>query len=262
MSRAAIIAIILILAARASAQAPPRFEQQIGSQLPLEAVLVDESGRSEPLGNFFGKRPAVLIFGYYSCPQLCSVVERTAVDTLRDLKPSVGRDFDVIYLSIDPADTPSQAWARRAASVRDYGRGDSLGGWHYLTGSEATVRSVAAAAGFNYRYDPVTRLYAHPSGLALVTPRGVISRYFLGVDYPASDMAAALRRAAAEKTGEPVFDLLLECARGDAFSGRYGKIIWRVLEAAVALTVIGVFGGIGWMLRGELGWKNRKEASP
>jgi protein SCO1 len=256
-------ALLLLLACSAvfaAGQTPQRFEQRIGERLPLAARLVDETGKSVPLGGSFGGRPVLLIFGYYKCPQLCSVLARNAIDLLRELQPTVGRDFDVVYLSIDPTDGPAEARIERNSAARSYGRGDDLAGWHYLTGSEADVRPVAAAAGFGYRYDSATRQYLHPTGFLVVTPTGVISRYFLGIDFPSSDVAAAIRRAGEGKMGEPVFDLVLECFRGDGITGKYARWAWRALQGGVVLTLLAVFGGIGWMLHEEFGRRGRREA--
>jgi protein SCO1/2 len=236
---------------RLAAQPPPAYTQRIGAQLPLATPVVDELGRTAPLADDFGGRPLLLIFGYYKCPQLCSVVERGVVDALRELRPTVGRDFTVAYLSIDPTDTPADARLQRATAARAYGRGDTVAGWHYLTGSALAVRAVADAAGFAYRYDPITRQYAHPSGFVVVTPQGVVSQYFLGIDFAPKAMADALERAGRGETGQPIFNLVLECFRGDFVAGTYGRLIWHVLQAAVALTLLAVFGGIGWMLRQE-----------
>lgn len=228
---------------------PPIFEQRIGDQLPLETMLRDEAGRARALGSIFHGRPVLVIFGYYRCPQLCSVVQRGVTDALSDLKPTVGRDFDVAYLSIDPTDTPADARAQRAAAVHSYGRGGSVSGWHYLTGPG--VARVAAAAGFHYRYDRLTRFYVHPAGFLVATPGGVVSRYFIGVSFAPADLAAAIRRAGRGDTGEPVANVILECFLGDGIAGRYGRAIWLALQISVGLTVAGLFGGIGWMLWDE-----------
>ena len=253
MSAGRTLGLALVLLAggiRLAAQAPARYEQRIGARLPLATPLADELGRSAPLGGIFADRPVLLVFGYYKCPQLCSVLARGVVDSLRELRPSVGRDFDLAYVSIDPTDTPADARIERATAVRAYGRGGTEG-WHYLTGPAPAVRAVAEAAGFNYRYDPVTRQYSHPSGFVVLTPQGVVSQYFLGIDFDRKDIAAALERAGRGETGRPAYDLVLECFRGDFIAGRYGRLIWRVLEASVTLTVLALFGGIGWMLRQE-----------
>jgi protein SCO1/2 len=259
MKRLLSLGLALGAAALASAQTPLRYEQRIGAQLPLSAALVDEAGTTRPLGDYFGRRPVLLLFGYYKCPQLCSVLERSTIEVLQELQPSVGRDFDVIYVSIDPTDLPEDARREQAAATESYGRPAAAAGWHELTGPEAAVRTVAAAAGFEYRYDPLSRQYAHATGFAVVTPSGVISRYFLGLDFPPADLAAALRRAALGKTGEPVYDLVLECFRGSGFTGRYGRWAWRALQGGVSLTLLGLFGGIGWMLREEFGAGGRRK---
>jgi hypothetical protein len=85
----------------------------------------------------------------------------------------------------------------------------------------------------------------------VVTPTGIVSSYFLGIDYASPAMASAVRRAAENKTGSSVFSLLFVCFQGGSPEGRYGALIWAVLSTSVALTVAAVFGGIVWMLRNE-----------
>lgn len=230
---------------------PPEFEQRIGQALPLDTVFIDENGTARPLRTYFGGTPVVLYFNYFRCPQLCSVVAGGTLDVLRQLDATVGRDFSVVSISIDPTDTAAQAGIQQQQAVGRYGRTGAAAGWHTLTGNPAAIRAVAAAAGFHYMYDPLSRLFGHPSGVIVVTPKGIVSRYFLGVDFPAPAMAAALERAAANKTGEPVYNLLFVCFQGDGPAGRYGRLIWIVLAISVTLTVAGVFGGVAAMLHRE-----------
>jgi protein SCO1/2 len=234
--------------AASAPEANPWFEQRIGQALPLNTVFVDEHGAARPLQAYFGQHPVVLIFNYFRCPQLCAVVADGALDALRRLDASVGRDFSVVSISIDPTDTAAMAAVQQQQEVGRYGRTGSAAGWHTLTGSAAAVRAVADAAGFHFTYDPDSNLFGHPSGMIVVTPKGVVSRYFLGVDFPAPELATALERAAANQTGEPVFNLLFICFQGGGPAGRHGRLIWIVLTVSVALTVVGVFGGVGWML--------------
>ena len=39
--------------------------------LPLDAQFVDDTGKTVRLGDYFGKRPAILSLVYYNCPMLC-----------------------------------------------------------------------------------------------------------------------------------------------------------------------------------------------
>lgn len=237
---------------------PPQYIQNLGFSLAPQSRWTDERGRSIALASCFGGRPSVVMFGYFKCPQLCSVLERNIVDELREVAPTVGRDYNFIYLDIDPADGPGDARAERDGAVLEYGRGTPEG-WHYLTGTDASIRQAAAAAGFEFRFDPVIRQYSHPSGVLVLTPAGRISRYFLGLDFPPSDLADAIRRAGRGGIGEPVFNVILECFHGAGLSGRYGPLIWRAMEVAVTLSLAGLAGLIVWLVWEE---RARRAARP
>jgi len=238
-------------AALAPAAPGVNFEQRLGEKLPLDLGFHDETGQPVRLRNYFGNKPVVLLFGYSRCPQLCSVIANGMVETLRNVRSSVSKDYSVVYVSIDPTDTARDLAALKRRDVGRYGRTGAGRGWHCLSGEGPAIQRLTNAAGFHYTFDPRQKLYAHASGFIVATPDGRISRYFLGVDFGTKDVAKALARAAEGKTGDSVFNLLLVCARGLGVTGRYGRIIWATLEVSVTITVIVVFGGIGWMLREE-----------
>lgn len=229
------------------------FEQRLGETLPLDARFRDTDGNERALGGWFKDKPVVLWFGYARCPQLCSVVSEGMVSSLRALEPTAGKNFDVIMVSIDPAEPATDSRHTRNEAVGHYGRKEASAGWHYLTGSEEAIKRTAEAAGFHFTYDPRSKLYAHPSGFLVVTPQGRISAYFPGVDFSPKEVAAAISRAGRNAIGQKVVDLLLVCFRGEGISGPYGRLIWRVLSIAVALTVASLAFGIGRML-----WLERK----
>ena len=235
--------------AQAQSDAPGvRFEQRIGEQLPLDTPFIDSSGTPCRLGDFFHGKPVVLFFGYARCPQLCSIITDGTTRVLRRLVPTAGKDYQIVHISIDPTESPLDSKSAEDLAVRRYGRTGAEEGWHYLTGTKAAIARVTDAAGFHFLYDSRSKLYAHASGFLIATPTGVISRYFLGVDFVGDDVAPALRRAGEGKVGRTVFELILLCCRGGKIGGRYGKIIWDTLGVSVALTVVGLFGGVGWML--------------
>jgi protein SCO1/2 len=93
-----------------------RFDQKIGAQIPLEATFRDESGRSVRLADYFGKKPVVLVLGYYGCPMLCTLVSNGLIESFHDLKANIGDQFDVIHVSVSPGEKPSLA----AAKKREY----------------------------------------------------------------------------------------------------------------------------------------------
>jgi protein SCO1/2 len=246
----------LALVATAGAQTLPAdypqrvgFDQHLGRALPLDITFFDESGRPVRLGSLLGSRPAVFVLAYYECPNLCSVILNSLLDSLRELRPSVGADFDVVIVSIDPREKPALAAAKQAAFVRHYGRAGSTAGWHLLTGDEAAIHQVAERVGYRYFYDTASRQFAHPSGIVVVSPRGRISQYLLGVEFPPKDLAAALDRASQDRVGPVSRALLLLCYCYDPATGKYTLAVSRILQAAGSLTVVGLLGMIMWVSR-------------
>src|SRR4051812_43615012 len=147
------------------------FTQRLGATLPRDVAFTDARGKPHLLRDYFHGRPVVLYFGYARCPQLCSVVADGTVAVLRQLRVEVGRDLEVVSISIDPDETTEENARRKSDAVHRYGRpGDGDQGWHFLTGREPAIRAVAAAAGFQYTFDARSRQYAHPSGFLIATP--------------------------------------------------------------------------------------------
>ncbi|HKT47543.1 MAG TPA: SCO family protein, partial [Candidatus Acidoferrales bacterium] len=83
------------------------FEPQINAQLPLDLSFQDETGKAVQLRQFFGSKPVVLAFVYYNCPMLCDQVQQGVVGSLRMLSFNPGRDYQVVFVSFDPHDTPA-----------------------------------------------------------------------------------------------------------------------------------------------------------
>src|SRR5262249_51169308 len=123
-------------------------------------------------GDLLRGRPVLLTFVYYRCPMLCTLVLNGVVRALRTLDFQAGREFDVITVSIDPAETSDLARAKKAEYLREYGRPGAGQGWRFLTSDAASIADLTRAAGFRYRYDETTGRFAHASGVIVLTPDG------------------------------------------------------------------------------------------
>ena len=142
----------------------------------------------------------------------------------------IGKDFNVVTVSIDPTDRPVIAEAKQAMYAGMYGRPGAQYGWHFLTGDEPQIKQLASAVGFRYAYDPDSKQYAHASAIMLLTPDGKLSRYFYGVTYPERDLRLGLVEASQGKIGSPVDQILLFCYHYDPHTGKYGLLISRVIQ--------------------------------
>jgi protein SCO1/2 len=235
--------------------------EHLGGPLPRDAAFRDTDGKPVKLGDFFdGKRPTLFVFAYHSCPMLCSLVLDAAVRSLNDVQWTVGDEFDVVSVSIDPKDTPETATKKRAQVVSSYtrSRGDTKG-WHFLTGDEANIRKVTDAVGFEYRYDARQKQYAHPAAIYLLTPEGHVARYLYGIEFPPGDVRLGLLEATEGRSISTTERLLLFCYHYDPQGKKYSLVAMNVMRLGGAATVFGM--GTFFTIMWARGRRRRREQS-
>jgi protein SCO1/2 len=268
-TRALLLASLLLPAAEASAQGGPfspqyevtserslpagekpralrdvGFDQRLGERVPLEATFKDETGRTVRLGDYFGKKPVVLLLAYYQCPMLCTLSLNGLTSALIALPFTPGRDFELITVSFEPKETPALAAAKKRAYLRRYQREGADKGWHFLTGDQAAIDALTRAVGFRYAWDEATRQWAHASGILVLTPDGKLSHYLYGVEYAPKDLRLALVAAGEGQVGSAADQLLLYCYHYDPTTGRYGAAVMSIVRVAGALTLAALVGFI------------------
>jgi protein SCO1/2 len=217
-------------------------DQKLNSQVPLDLVFRNESGKEVRLGQYFGQKPVVLVLAYYDCPMLCTIVLNGVLHSVKELKYNIGQEYEVETVSFDPTEKPSLAAAKKAIYVGLYGRPNASAGWHFLTGDEPSIRELTQAVGFRYNYDPQTKQYFHATGIMVLTPDGHLARYFYGIQYPSGNLRLGLVEASQGRIGSPVDQVLLYCSQYDPATGKYSVIVSHVLKLAALATVLSLGG--------------------
>ena len=221
-----------------------KIDQRLGQQLPLDAIFRDETGKTVKLGDYFGKKPVILSLVYYQCQILCMEDLNGLVGALEMVKLTPGKDFQVVIVSIDPAETPAMAAAKKAFYVKRYGRPETEAGWHFLTGDQSNITALAKATGWGYvrlpQPDGKPPMFAHASSIEVVTPEGRMAQYYLGVEYAPRDLQLGLVEASHNTIGTPVDNILTYCYRYDPKLNRHSLVIARVVQAGCLLTFLGL----------------------
>ena len=214
-------------------------DQKLGDKLPLDATFRDETGKSVHLGDFFSSgKPVVLSLVYYECPGLCTMTLNGMGKSFKPLDKTIGQDFEVVTISFDPRETPDLAAAKKQTYVKAYGRPTGEQGWHFLTGDEPSITKLTQAVGFRYVWDESSNQYAHGSAIMVITPDGVISRYFYGLEYSTRDLRLGLFEASDGKVGSVAESVLLLCFKYDPMTGKYGWAVMGLLRIAAVATVL------------------------
>lgn len=246
-----VVFVIVIAAWDLSAQVPSPasrvfkevgIDQNLNQQLPLDLEFRNEEGKTVVLGEYFHRKPVIISLVYYDCPMLCTQVLNGMVETFRTLNFTAGQEFEVLTVTIDPAESPEMAADKKATYIKAYDRPGAEKGWHFLTGDQEPISRLADALGFRYVYDEASGEFAHASGIMIITPEGKIARYLYGIEYGAKDLRFSLMEAAREKIGSPVDKLLLLCYHYDPMTGKYGVVVANLLRGGGILMLI-LIGG-------------------
>jgi protein SCO1/2 len=215
-------------------------DQKVGEQVPANLPFRDEQGRTVRLGSYFGQRPVLMALVYYNCPMLCTLTLNGLTRSLKGVTFDAGRDFQLVIVSIDPRETPAIAARSRLDALARYSRPGADAGFHFLTGSAASIAQLTKAIGFRYYYDETVRQYAHAAGLMVLTPDGRLSRYFYGIEFPSRSLRLALYEAADRKIGSVMDQVLLYCFHYDPVQGRYSAVTLNIVRLGGVLTLLGL----------------------
>jgi len=231
-------------------------DQHLNTTIP-NVPFVDETGKHVQTADYFQNgKPAVLALVYFNCPMLCSEELDGVVQSLAMVHLDPAKDFNVLIVSIDPTDTPEAAAKKKALYTRRYARPGTENGWHFLTGSQASIDAMTKAVGFGYVKVPgpdgkLTQ-FAHASSIQVLTPEMKIAQYYLGVEYAPKDLLLGLIEASDHKIGSPVANILTYCYHYDPHRNKHSLIVARVVQFGGMITVAGLGGFMFLMFRRDL----------
>ncbi|WP_315926982.1 SCO family protein [Mesorhizobium sp. SP-1A] len=236
MTRVYLLLLALVFAADAGAVERPAFDPQIGARLDLGRTFRDESGAQSTLSGILAGRPALVVFGYDKCPNLCGVTQQAVAADLRKtgLDPSTYR---ALFISIDATETANDAAGARAqvASVTDAA---GLSAWRFLTSADGNAGALAAQAGIGFDRRPRIDQYVHPIAVLALTPDGRIAQVLPALSFEPRDLRLALVEASAGRLGSIADHVFLLCAGFDATKGQYTPAIWAAVKIGAVMTTL------------------------
>jgi protein SCO1 len=207
-------------------------DEQLGKQVAMDVVLKDENRADVTLRRLIDK-PTILIFNYFRCPGICPELIHNMVEVINRIQIEPGKDFRLIAVSFDPADTPEIALEKKANYLNQVRRPFAPDTWHFLTGTAENSKAVADSAGFQYSRQG--DMYDHPGAIILLTPKGIISRYLYGTNFVPADVEMAVKEAAGGQVIPTVSKLLSFCYAYDPAGRGYVLSITRLMGAFTLL---------------------------
>lgn len=206
----------------------------------------------------------MLALVYYHCGLLCPQVLHGMADALRQTGFTVGKDYEVVVMSIDPADTTADAAEAKQHFLTMMGTPADAGAIHFLTGPQNSIDALTQAVGFHYVRVPgpdgKMNQFAHSSVIMIATPDGRLSKYLSGIEYQPRDVRLALIDASGRKIGSASDLVLIYCCNYSPTTGKYSVSILRVMSIAGFFTLIVVIGMIFLLSRKPTGRNHPPDA--
>jgi protein SCO1/2 len=233
----------------------PGLTEHVGGRVPPDIKAVDDRGATVKLVDL-ADRPVILALVYYTCEHVCPLVLGALNELAATMSLAPGRDYRIVTLSFDAADTPSDAATARVNYTKPLGPAFPAGAWSFLTASSEDIGKLTDALGF--RFEKRMHGFIHPSALIILGPGGRISGYVhvsqmaYGVGYPvtfpAGTMEAELRTAAAgADAGRDPAPLLFCYPSEPAAQGRfYGLMTTMGVGTLVLMAVFFVYMSVRW----------------
>lgn len=218
-------------------------DQKLGGKVPLQLEFLDESGKTVKLGDFFSEgKPVIFVPAYYRCRLICNRVLDGMFDGLKriDSKFRASDHFEVVVLSMDPTENAENARNKKESMLSALGRRRSVGGWHFLTGSVSNIKQVMDSVGYRYTYDEKRSEYLHATGVMILTPEGIVSRYLLGIRYMPTDLELSLVESSQNNIGSLADQIKLLCYAYDPQSGQYTLLVIRLVQAGALATIFSI----------------------
>lgn len=215
--------------------------ENLGSFVNFDSLnIFDVFGKKIDMNNFKNYRPKVFYFGYYTCPMLCHFVAKGVLDAINEATLSLGRDYDVFMMSVNPDENAKSALLFRDKYVSSLKKVHQTNSWHFLRGDENSIKSLTNQFGFSYYYLKKSNDFAHSAVIMILTPEFQISRYLYGVMFSPKDFKLSLLEASDKKVISSLNKLLLFCYNYDPQSKKYVLFARNLMKIGGLLTIFGI----------------------
>jgi protein SCO1 len=151
--------------------------ERTGEVLPANVMLTNEDSVQVRFGDLITK-PTLLSFVYYKCPGLCSPVMSGIAEIIQKSDLLIGKDYQVITISVNYQETISLARAKKASYMRTLKTAGANRYWQFYVADSNAIRKLTDAAGWEFKR--TGNDFMHVAATILITPHRKISQYFYG----------------------------------------------------------------------------------
>lgn len=208
--------------------------EQLGKYIPLNLKFARETGDSVELSQLINK-PTIFLFVYFDCTELCIPLMEGVSDAIKKTDLRLGKDYQIITISLDPKDTPEKAKQSKATFTRSFST-EQTNGWTFLTTDSATVFRMIHSVGYNIK--SVGLQFIHPAAIVVVSPKGMVTRYLYGLTFLPFDIKMSVAEASKGIPRPTIQKLLLYCFSYDPAGKRYALEVTKLSGILIGFFIL------------------------
>lgn len=237
-------------------------EKILDTEIPADITFKDSEGNDIQMASILkAEKPSLLCMMYMGCRSTCGPLMNDIYNKIKDLNIKPGKDFNLIFVSMEPKEGPELAKGKKANYLKEYSYSNGQG-QYYLTGSKESISSLAGALDFKFRaMDAAGGIdYSHPTVTYYITPGAKISRFLTGFQFTPQDIKFSLLTAGEGKVGSLLDNILVRCYKYDSQNKRYVRNSMMLMSIAGAVTLVGLSVFLGFLWYHDIK-KNKKNST-
>jgi len=220
--------------------------EKLGHFVPLDLSFTDEHGVTKSLKEFVNGKPTVISVNYFHCPGICGPQIDSLTKSLGQLKMKEGKEYNALTISFVTKDTPKDALLFKKNHTQLIHKKDfDANAWHFLvTDNNQTMNALLKSLGYEYK-KIVNKQgftdYIHPTDLAIISPKGKITRYLEGIQYLPFDLQMALMEAGEGTVRPTITRALAFCYSFDPQSSKYAVAYKKIFGVIMSIFLVIIF---------------------
>jgi len=231
-------------------------DEKLGNMVPLDLTFIDEDGSSVTLKKLMDGKPTLITLNYFKCAGICSPQLNKLADALGRVKLAENTDYKVITVDFAENETSAMAVTKKKNVLHTMKRDYVKDTWHFVIGENNSSGKLADAVGFKYKAVKMQNGdigYIHPAMAVMLSPKGMITGYLMGVNQLHTDITMAINESKIGRTRKPIL-------RNDApfcftETPAFDRAVNKMTRIVGVLTILAFLGFFFFILRK----KNKKE---
>lgn len=214
-------------------------EEHLGSYIPDNVTFYDSNGEKVNIREIIRKAPTIIAPVYFTCPNVCNILQSTIVNLIPQLNLTPGKDYQILSVSFDERDNIQVAKEKKANYMMALNNSFPPEYWRFLTGDQDNIRKIMDAIGFKFRLEGND--FIHGVVVVVVSPDGKIVRYIYGTRILPFDITMAITEAQKGLPGLSVKRVLNYCFSYDPGGKKYVFNIMKVSGTIIIIALVTMF---------------------